>query len=280
MWRPRCRRDNDLSGASPDPNEQETSMAVYDLEEQEKLDDLKAWWHQWGNLVSGVVLAIALGVLGVQGWRWWQGRQAEQASVLFTAISAAVKSNDVEKAKEAYSQLTAKFSGTGYAPRAAMLVSKLQFDAGDAPGAMTQLNFVLDRSDEDELKQIARVRLAEILLDAKRYDDALRTLDAKRDEPFAGVYEDLRGDILVAAGRASDARMAYQTALSKLDAKSPYHGFVQAKLDAIGGPQVSIPGSAPLTVQPANAPSGSAPVAPPPPAPPKGSNANPASPAK
>ena len=95
---------------------------------------------------------------------------------------------------------------------------------------------MLDRSGEDELKQIARVRLAEIQFDAKQYDDALRTLDAKHDEPFAGVYEDLRGDILAAAGRTSEARTAYQTALTKLDAKRPYHGFVQAKLDAIGGP--------------------------------------------
>ena len=70
-------------------------MAVYDLEEQEKLDDLKAWWQQWGNLVTGVVVAVALGILAVQGWRWWQGEQAEQASVLYTAVDAAAKANDV-----------------------------------------------------------------------------------------------------------------------------------------------------------------------------------------
>ena len=98
-------------------------MAVYDLEEQEKLDDLKAWWQQWGNLVSGVVIAVALGVFAVQGWRWWQGNQAEQASVLFAAVSAAAKANDVEKAKEASAQLAAKFGGTGYAPKTDELTS-------------------------------------------------------------------------------------------------------------------------------------------------------------
>lgn len=211
-------------------------MAVYDLEEQEKLDDLRAWWQQWGNLVSGIVIAVALGVFAVQGWRWWQGHQAEQASVLFSAVDAAAKANDVEKAKEAASQIAAKFGSTGYAPRAALLVSKLMFDAGDTAGATAQLHSVLDRANEDELKQIARVRLAEIQFDAKQYDEALRTLDAKRDEPFAGVYEDLRGDILTAAGRISEARTAYQTALTKLDAKGPYHAFVTAKLDSIGGP--------------------------------------------
>ena len=245
-------------------------MAVYDLEEQEKLDDLKAWWNQYGNLVSGVVLAVALGILGVQGWRWWQGKQAEEASVMFNAVAAAAKANDVPKAKEASAQLAERFAGTGYAPRAALIVSKLMFDSGDAPGATAQLQFVLERSSEDELKQIARVRLAEIQFDAKQYDDALRTLDAKRDEPFAAVYEDLRGDILAAAGRANEARTAYQTTLTKLDSKSPYYSFVQAKLDAIGGPLAAADPPAIPAVKPSIAPSPAAPApAPAPPAPAK-----------
>lgn len=239
-------------------------MAVYDLEEQEKLDDLKAWWNRWGNLVAGVAIAVALGIFAVQAWRWWQGRQADEASVLYAAVSAAAKASDVPKAKEAVAQLEEKFGGTGYAPRGALLVAKLLFDSGDAAGAAAQLNYVIDRSAEDELKQIARVRLASLQFDQKQYDDALRTLDAKHDEAFAGVYEDLRGDILAAAGRTSEARTAYQTALTKLDSKGGYYGFVQAKLDAIGGPLGAAPAAvAPnLPVQPnAPAPSKASPPA-------------------
>jgi predicted negative regulator of RcsB-dependent stress response len=69
------------------------------------------------------------------------------------------------------------------------------FESGDKPGAKAQLAFVIDRSAEDELKQIARLRLAAILFDDKQYDEALRTLDAKHDESFAGIYADC-GDIL------------------------------------------------------------------------------------
>jgi predicted negative regulator of RcsB-dependent stress response len=219
-------------------------MAVYDLEEQEQLEDLKAWWKQWGNLVTGVIIAAAAGIIGVQGWRWWQGNQAEQASVLYNAVSAAVKANDVAKAKDAIAQLNEKFGTTGYAPRAALLVAKTLFDAGDKAGAKAQLLFVIDRSSEEELKEIARLRLAEVQFDEKQYDDALRTLDAKHDAPFAGVYADLRGDILMAAGRGNEARVAYQTALTKFDTQSPYHAYVEAKLDAAGGPLAGAPGSA------------------------------------
>ena len=132
-------------------------------------------------------------------------------------------------------QLAERFGRTGYAPRAALLYAKLAWDQGDKAGAKAQLQWVIDRAGEDELKQVARFRLAEALLDEKQYDEALATLDAKHAEPFAGLYADLRGDALAAAGRHDDAKAAYQTALAKLDAKSPYRNYVQVKLDSLPG---------------------------------------------
>jgi predicted negative regulator of RcsB-dependent stress response len=227
-------------------------MAVYDLEEQDKLDDLKSWWKQWGNVVTGALLAVCLGVFAVQGWRWWSQHQADQASVLYNAVSAAARANDTAKAKDAMAQLAEKFGGTGYAPRGALIVAALLFDAGDAAGAKAQLATVIDKDADDELKEIARLRLAAILFDEKQYDEALRTLDAKHGETFAGIYDDLRGDILATAGRPEEARKAYQSALVRLDAKSPYRNFVQVKLDTLGGPVATAAGAG--TAAPAAAP--------------------------
>jgi predicted negative regulator of RcsB-dependent stress response len=252
-------------------------MAVYDLEEQDQLEDLKAWWAQWGNYVTMAVVAVCVGIVAVQGWRWWKHSQAEQASVLYAAVSEAARVNDAAKAKDAMTELAAKFPGTGYAPRAGMVTAKVLFDAGDKPGARAQLSWVIEKTDEDMLRQIARYRLAEIQFDDKQYDDALRTLDAKHDDGLAGLYADLRGDVLAAAGRPAEARAAYQTAVAKLDAKSPYHGYVQVKLDALGGP--TGPGAAaaaPATPAAPAAPAAGAPA----PAPAAQSAPAPAAPAK
>ena len=110
---------------------------------------------------------------------------------------------------------------------------------------------------------MARFRLAQVLLDEKAYDDALRTLDAKTDDAFAPLYADLKGDILVAAGKRAEARQAYQTAFTKLDAKSAYRPFVQAKLDALGGPLAPEAGASPAATPGAGTPAASAPVTPP-----------------
>jgi predicted negative regulator of RcsB-dependent stress response len=210
-------------------------MAVYDLEEQEKLDDLKAWWEQNSKYVSAAVVVVALVVIGVQGWRWYQRTQAEQASVLYTAVSQAARANDVSKAKEPASQIVDRYARTAYAPRAALLYAKMLYDSGDKAGARAQLQWVVDHASGDELKAIARFRLAQAMLDEKQYDDALKTLDVKTDDALAGLFADLKGDILAAAGKSAEAKSAYETALAKIDPKSPYRAFVQVKFDALGG---------------------------------------------
>ncbi|MCC6195416.1 MAG: tetratricopeptide repeat protein [Burkholderiales bacterium] len=210
-------------------------MAVYDLEEQDQLDDLKAWWKRWGNAVTWAVALAALVFAGVQGWRWWTAKQAEEASVIYGALAQAVRNHELPKAKEAGAQLADRFGRTGYASRGALMLAKALFDSGDVAGAKAQVQWVIDRSDEDALKEVARYRLAEILLNDKQYDDALKVLDAKHGDPFAGLYADLRGDALAAAGRIDDAKAAYQMALAKLDAKSQYKTYVQLKLEALGG---------------------------------------------
>jgi predicted negative regulator of RcsB-dependent stress response len=210
-------------------------MAVYDLEEQDQIDDLKAWWARWSNTVTAVVVAAAIAVAGVQGWRWWTGKQSEEASAIFAALSQAVRTSDLAKAKEATAQLEDKFPRSGYASRAALVLAKLAFDGGDGATARTQLQWVIDHSDETELKEIARYRLAGVLIGDKQYDEALKVLDAKHGEPFAGLYADLRGDALAMAGRGAEAKAAYQDALAKLDAKSSYKQYVQLKIDALGG---------------------------------------------
>jgi predicted negative regulator of RcsB-dependent stress response len=210
-------------------------MAVYDLEEQEKLDDLKAWWAQNSKYVSAAVVVVALVVIGVQGWRWYQRTQAEQASVLYQAVSQAARANDAAKAKEPATQIVDRFGGTAYAPRAALLYAKLLYDSGDKAGARAQLQWVVDHASEDDLKTVARFRVAQAMLDEKQYDDALKVLDVKTDDAFTGVFADLKGDILAAQGKNAEAKAAYTIALAKIDPQSPYRAFVQVKFDALGG---------------------------------------------
>jgi len=233
-------------------------MPVYDLEEQDQIDDLKAWWTRYGGTVTVALILGLLVVAGIQGWRWYTGHRAENASVLYSAVSEAVRAKDAAKAKDAIAQLTDRYASTSYAPRAELLYAKMLYEAGDRDGAKAQLAWAVDHSSEDELRAIARYRLAQVQIDEKQYDAALASLDAKHPPSFDGLYADLRGDALVAAGRPADARTAYENALAKLDPKSAYRNFVQVKHDSIpttpkvaeasAPAQAAVPKSTPATV--------------------------------
>jgi predicted negative regulator of RcsB-dependent stress response len=209
-------------------------MAVYDLDEQDQIDALKAWWERYGGAITvGLVLGLLV-IAAIQGWRWWNGKRAEDASVLYTAVSEAARAKDAAKAKDAVLQITDRYAGTAYAPRAALLYAKMLHDSGDRGAAKAQYAWVVEHANEEELQAVARYRLAQVQVDDKEYDAALATLDAKHPPTFDGLFADLRGDVFVATGKSAEARTAYETALAKLDAKSTYRNYVQVKHDALG----------------------------------------------
>lgn len=208
-------------------------MAAYDLDEQEKLGDLKAWWSSYGNYVTAAVTVVAFAIAAHQGWKYYTSKQSAEASTLYFALSDAAGKNETAKAKDAVAQLVEKFPGTGYAPRGALLAAKLAFDAGDLPAAKTHLDWVVANSKETELVSIARLRLAAVLIDQKQYDAALAALDAKHSDAFAGLFLDMKGDIFNIQGKPADAKTAYEAALTKLDPKGSQKQYTQLKLDAV-----------------------------------------------
>jgi len=209
-------------------------MAHYDLEEQEQIDTLKTWWKMYGNLVTGVVVAASLAVIGWQGWNWYQGGQSAKASAIYGVLEQAAAAGDVSKVKAAAGELAEKFSGTSYAALGAMLAAKQSFDAGDLKTAKTQLTWVAENG-KDEIKDLARLRLATVQLDEKAYDEALKQLDAAHAPAFDARFQELKGDVLSAQGKKPEARAAYKAALDKLSGKQgATRELLQQKLDGLG----------------------------------------------
>ena len=207
---------------------------MYDLEEQEQIDALKAWWKEHGRVVIAALVAACLAAGGTAGWRWYQRSQAEQASQIYSSLEKAVNANDLKQVRELSRQLTEQYGSSAYGPMAALVAAKAQYEAGDASGAQSALHWAVDHARDEDLEATGRLRLAGILLDQKKYDDALKVLEAKHPESFDGLFADLTGDIQAAQGKPAAARAAYQRALEKLPGGG-YRDIVQVKLDSLGG---------------------------------------------
>jgi predicted negative regulator of RcsB-dependent stress response len=207
---------------------------AYDLEEQEQLETIKAWWKDYGNLVILTVTACVFTIAAFQGWRYYRHQQALAAVTLYDQLTQAERANDAKKVRDIAAQITDKYAATPYAAMSALAAGRASFDSGDLAAAKAQLKWVIDNAREDEVRDMARLRLASVLLDEKNYAEALALVQDKHLEAFSGIYADLKGDILVAQGKPAEARGAYQIAFDKSDAQSAYRTMIQAKLDALG----------------------------------------------
>jgi len=207
-----------------------------DLEEQEQVDELKAWWKQHGGLITAAVVAVAVGFAGWQAWRWYQGSQAAQASMLYETLSKAAQANDAKALRDAAGTLVETYPRTLYASMGALVAARYYFDRNDLKTAKAQLEWVMERAPSQDFKDLARLRLAAVLLDEKAHDEALKLLDAKPAAPYEAQYAALRGDVLLAKNQAAEAKAAYKLALEKADpGDGAFQESVRIRLEALGG---------------------------------------------
>ncbi len=206
---------------------------AYDLEEQEQLASMKAWWDKYGNFILTAATIILLGIAAFNGWRWYERREAQQAAAVYDELQKALAGTDAAKKKELAGTIIERYSGTLYAPMAALQMAKVNHDAGDLAAARAQLQWVVDKSGHEEYALISRVRLAGVLLDEKNYDEALKVLSGAVPKSYVTTFADRRGDVLLAQNKPAEARAAYKEALDNADARNPLRSIIQMKFDAL-----------------------------------------------
>ena len=206
-----------------------------DLEEQEQLDQLKHFWKQYGNLITWLLIAALGAYAAFNGWTWWQRDQSAKAGAMYDELDRAVQAGDAERAGRIFADLKERYPRTAFAQQGGMLAAKLQAEKGQPDAARATLGWVGEHAIEAEYQTLARVRLAGLLLDQKKYDEALKQLDAAAPpKEFEGLVADRRGDILLAQGKKDEAKAAYQKAWGAMDATLDYRRLVEAKLTALG----------------------------------------------
>jgi predicted negative regulator of RcsB-dependent stress response len=169
-----------------------------DLQEQEQVDALKAFWAKYGNLI---MWSVTLVLVAFAGWSLWMKREQDKANDASTL--------------------------------GALLLAKTQADKGDAVNASANLQWVADNGN-DENAAVAHLRLAGLMSDARKYDDALKQLALVKPAAFAALVSDRRGDIELAQGQKDAATKAYKVAYDALPATAQYRLLVDAKLTKLG----------------------------------------------
>lgn len=208
-------------------------MDVYDSE-REQLDAIKGWWKENGRVVT---IGLVLGLGGVFGWTSWQSyakTQAEQASILYEELVNWASVENYNRANEIAGNLMLDYPGSGYAALGALIRASNAFALDKPDEAQAYLQWVVENAQRAELKQLARLRIARLLVNKEDYAAALRLLDQSDVGPFLPQNEEVRGDILAAQGQHQAAAEAYQKAMAADVASQAGRQRVAMKLADLG----------------------------------------------
>ena len=205
-----------------------------DYTEEEQIAQIKEWWQRNGKpLLAGAALALVL-VFGWKGWQKHQDTQAQTASVLYQQLLdvALVPSEqvDAQQVAKLLAELKKVNQSSAYAQYAGLLAAKVAVDNNQLDDASLELNAILAKPANDTLAELARQRLARVLLAQEKAEQALQLLDAKVAPDFAATREELRGDALVVLARPEEAKAAYEQAKQALSSEAAA-GNLLMKLD-------------------------------------------------
>lgn len=205
-----------------------------DYTEEEQVEQIKEWWQRNGKpLLAGGALALVI-VFGWKGWQKHQTTQAYTASVIYQQLlDVALVPNeqiDAQKVAQLLAELKKVNAGSAYAQYAGLLAVKVAVDKNQLDDAALELNAILAKPANDTLAELARQRLARVLLAQEQAEQALELLDAKVAPAFTATREELRGDALVILERPVEAKAAYEQAKQALSTEAAA-GNLLMKLD-------------------------------------------------
>lgn len=190
-------------------------LHTYETDE-EKVEAIKKWWKD--NSVS-LVAGVVLGLGAVFGWRAWvdyRDQVSQRASAAFEQLLASVRNGETEAARAQATALEQDFDDTAYVALAALARARLEVEAGDAAAARAALEQAIATAPEPSMARIAALRLGRVLIAEGQLETAAAVIDRHDDGgPLSGEFDALRGDLAAQAGRADEARAAYERALAK-----------------------------------------------------------------
>jgi predicted negative regulator of RcsB-dependent stress response len=205
-----------------------------DLQEQEQLDAIKSFWKQYGNLITWTLVVALGGFAAWNGWNWYQRDQGVKAGAMFDELDRSVQAGDVDRSAKIFADLQARYPAAKWTAQGGLMLARLQIDKGQADAATAVLRWLGEKSDDEGLRALAALRLAGLELDAKRWDEALKALEAANVKGFEALTADRRGDVLLAQGKPQQAADAFLLAWKGLPETVEYRRVVEAKLNALG----------------------------------------------
>ena len=206
-----------------------------EIDSLEQGERARKWMQRNGSsIVIGVLAAVAI-LMGYEAWKSRKAQHQAQAGDQYVELNTALQGNETERAQALVGALTDNYADTPYAALAQLEAADVALAAGKPEDALAAMQQAVKLAPSTVLADTARLRLARLQQAQQQADAARKTLDAIRSPGFTAQVAELRGDLLLAAGKRSEARDAYTQALAGMDVAAPGRSTLQNKIDDLSG---------------------------------------------
>lgn len=203
-------------------------------QEQESIAAFTVFWKRWGLQISTFVFAVLLGFAAWSGYGWYKNHQATQAIDLYAQVLRNAQQSKIEPLTSSFNALKTQYPNTMQAQQAALLVGRILYDKGNLAESQTALAFAASNASNLNLQSAARIQLAGILIEQKKYDAALAQVNSNIIPSYAALAADRKGDIYALQHKGKEAIAAYSKAHRAIAADQPYQQLIALKLSRLG----------------------------------------------
>lgn len=210
--------------------------------EEEQVEAIKKWWDDNGKSLIVTVVVVLVGYFGWNGYQDHQRTQGEAAASIYQQLmTKATKplseqtEADKTELETVAAQLKNDYPNSLYAQFAGLYLAKFAIEANNFDAAAAELKALVDAQASGPVTYLAQVRLARVLIQQDKLDDALALVATTPEPSFTAQYEETKGDALFAKGELTQALTAYQAARTAATSLGINTQSLQRKIDDLAG---------------------------------------------
>lgn len=205
----------------------------YHMTEEEQVEAIKAFLKKHHRYILMGFLCLCVAFVSYRYWQWHLEKAQIDASGTYEALMIATAQPDRPKIHAYADRLIQDHAGTVYADVARLLLAKCLLDEGSAKQAEIELSWLAQRAHTDVFKQLAKIRLARVLLESKQYEQALQAIDGLDASVYAPIALELQGDIYLRIGKTAQAKKAYEAAFQLGKTKGMMSPVLEVKMKEV-----------------------------------------------
>lgn len=185
---------------------------IREVNEELRQDQARALWDRFGPIAIGIALAVVLATAAWVAWEYWTTNRANASGDRFSQALALASEDKQDEALAALQALEADGYGA-YPVLARMRAATVLNAKGDKAGAVAAFDAVAaDRSIDEPVRDMARLRAGLILVDSGSYAEVSARVEALAVDTNA-LRHAARETLGLAAwkeGRGADALVLFE----------------------------------------------------------------------